>query len=63
MIHKECGRPLYSTPMAGLHIAPDFQYSGSCVEVVFKMRSYRFPWLLTRGNSRLSLDREAPLLS
>jgi hypothetical protein len=37
MIHKEGGRPLYSTPMAGLHIAPDFQYSGSCVEIVFKM--------------------------
>jgi hypothetical protein len=25
--------------MAGLHIAPYFQYSGSCVEVVFKMRN------------------------
>lgn len=37
VIHEECGRPLHSTPMAGQHIAPHFQYSGPCMQVLFKI--------------------------
>lgn len=37
MIHEECGRPLHSAPMAGQHITPYFQHTGSCMQVVLKV--------------------------